>query len=120
VVATCRDPARAAELLELLAHYGKERLTLLRLDVLDEATVTAAAQVVEQRFGRCDLLINSSGVLHIPGELQPGALPQRQRRAAHGAARSRIRPALRRDGVGGVERRVDDVRLPSECHRCVF
>lgn len=74
MVATCRDPARAAELLELLAHYGKERLTLLRLDVLDEATITAAAQVVEQRFGRCDLLINSSGVLHIPGELQPGAL----------------------------------------------
>ena len=61
------------ELQELLAHYGKERLTILRLDVLDEASIEAAADVVEQRFGRCDLLINASGVLHIPGELQPGA-----------------------------------------------
>ena len=75
VVATCRTPASAVELQELLAHYGKERLTILRLDVLDEASIEAAADVVEQRFGRCDLLINASGVLHIPGELQPGARP---------------------------------------------
>ena len=73
MVATCRNPVGAVELQELLAHYGKERLTILRLDVLDEATIAAAAEVVEQRFGRCDLLINASGVLHIPGELQPGA-----------------------------------------------
>ena len=76
------------ELQELLAHYGKERLTILRLDVLDEASIEAAADVVEQRFGRCDLLINASGVLHIPGELQPGA-------RALGRARSSVRACLR-------------------------
>ena len=76
------------ELQELLAHYGKERLTILRLDVLDEASIEAAADVVEQRFGRCDLLINASGVLHIPGELQPGA-------RALGRARSSVRACPR-------------------------
>jgi NAD(P)-dependent dehydrogenase (short-subunit alcohol dehydrogenase family) len=73
VVATCREPGTASELQELLTHYGPSRLTLLRLDVTDEASVTAAAKAVAARFGRCDLLLNVAGVLHIPGELQPGA-----------------------------------------------
>jgi NAD(P)-dependent dehydrogenase (short-subunit alcohol dehydrogenase family) len=72
-VATCREPAAASELQELLTHYGPSRLTLLRVDVTDEASVAAAAKAVAARFGRCDLLLNVAGVLHIPGELQPGA-----------------------------------------------
>ena len=114
VVATCRTPASAVELQELLAHYGKERLTILRLDVLDEASIEAAADVVEQRFGRCDLLINASGVLHIPGELQPGA---RAPLARVGVCARGSRGVARRDCARCADGGLDDVRVPRERHR---
>ena len=70
VVATCRNPALATELQALQSVHG-QRLLILRLDVTDEESILAAARAVSDRMGRLDLLVNSSGVLHVPGKLAP-------------------------------------------------
>ena len=67
---------------------------ILRLDVTDETSIAAAATAVSQRFGRCDLLINTSGVLHVPGELQPGAHARARCFGAPHATLTRGRVAL--------------------------
>ncbi|XP_026209846.1 SDR family oxidoreductase [Anabas testudineus] len=67
VIATCRNPDRAAELRGLAGdHPG--RLTVLRLDVNREEDVCAAAERVKETFGGVDLLVNSSAVLHPSGK----------------------------------------------------
>jgi NAD(P)-dependent dehydrogenase (short-subunit alcohol dehydrogenase family) len=66
--ATCRDPAGAEEL-QALAR-GDERLVPLRLDLLDEDSIRAAAAEVRAQSGRVDLLINCAGLLH-EGDIKP-------------------------------------------------
>jgi NAD(P)-dependent dehydrogenase (short-subunit alcohol dehydrogenase family) len=66
VVATCRNPDRCEGLQELAARH-RGRLTLLPLDVTDTASVAAAAAAVGQRQAAVHLLLNCSGVLHLPG-----------------------------------------------------
>ncbi|CAI5527952.1 unnamed protein product, partial [Closterium sp. Naga37s-1] len=70
VIATCRNPAAAAALQELQSISG-DRLTVLPLDVTDEATIEEAAQHVSATWGRLNLLINASGLLHLPGAMKP-------------------------------------------------
>jgi len=70
VFACCRNPSDSEGLQALKAAHGA-RLTLLSLDVLDEASIDEAAQLVAHRCGVVHLLVNASGVLHIPGQLQP-------------------------------------------------
>ncbi len=68
VVATCRAPAAAAELLALAEDpRSAERLTVLQLDVTDEASIAAAAEAVGARLGDLDQVIHVAGVLHGPG-----------------------------------------------------
>jgi NAD(P)-dependent dehydrogenase (short-subunit alcohol dehydrogenase family) len=69
VFATCRSPDSAAQLNAL--HSSAESLHVLRLDVLDEASIAASAQEVSRIAGRLDLLINCAGVLHQEGRLWP-------------------------------------------------
>ncbi len=59
VVAACRVPDRATELRELL---GSGRGTMVRLDVADAASVTAAAVSIGRDLDAVDLLINAAGV----------------------------------------------------------
>jgi NAD(P)-dependent dehydrogenase (short-subunit alcohol dehydrogenase family) len=63
VVATCRFPEGAGELSTLSADTG-DRLTVLPLDVTDEASVAAAAAVVMGALSRLHLVVNCAGVLH--------------------------------------------------------
>ena len=63
VVATCRRPDDATELQAVAADSGG-RVTLLRLDVTDDASIEAAAAAVADAHGRADLVLNASGVLH--------------------------------------------------------
>ncbi|CAI7797614.1 unnamed protein product [Closterium sp. NIES-54] len=72
VIATCRNPAAAAALQELQSRSG-DRLTVLPLDVTDEATIEEAARHVSATWGHLNLLINASGLLHMPGAMKPGA-----------------------------------------------
>uniref|UniRef100_A0A3B3ZFW6 Uncharacterized protein n=1 Tax=Periophthalmus magnuspinnatus TaxID=409849 RepID=A0A3B3ZFW6_9GOBI len=67
VIATCRNPDGASELKALSAvHAG--RVTLLGLDVDQEQDIRSVSEVVSQRFGRLDLLVNSSALLHPSGK----------------------------------------------------
>lgn len=67
VIATCRNPNGAAELREITAQHPG-RVTLLGLDVNREEDIRAAADVVKKDFGRLDLLVNSSALLHPSGK----------------------------------------------------
>ncbi|GJM95190.1 hypothetical protein PR202_ga11898 [Eleusine coracana subsp. coracana] len=91
VVATCRAPDSATELLKLKEEHAPGRLTVLPLDVTDESTIEvcnykgklmsnapclvlpsqAAATTIGESHGSLDLLINASGILSIPNMLQP-------------------------------------------------
>lgn len=65
VVATCRTPDSAGELARLAAAAAG-RLTVLPLDVADEAAVMAAAQAAARTVPRLHLVVNCAGVLHDP------------------------------------------------------
>ena len=69
VFATCRDPETSPELEALSLAWSK--LRVLRLDVLDEDTVSAASEEVKAQTPRVDLLINCAGVLHEEGRVWP-------------------------------------------------
>jgi len=71
VFATCRHPDEADDL-QAMKPDDPERLTVLRLDVTDEASIDASARTVQSREGGLDLLINNAGVN--PGGERPGNL----------------------------------------------
>ncbi|GAA3129209.1 hypothetical protein GCM10010521_14320 [Streptomyces rameus] len=71
VHACVREPARAEE---LLRRARAEDLTLdvPRLDVTDDASVTAAVTAVTDRHGPVDVLVNNAGIDHTgPAETMP-------------------------------------------------
>jgi NAD(P)-dependent dehydrogenase (short-subunit alcohol dehydrogenase family) len=71
VIATCRSPAGAHTLATLVSSAGG-RLTVLPLDVTDEASVTAAAQAAAQTVPCLHLIVNCAGVLHdVTSNLRP-------------------------------------------------
>ncbi|XP_061601065.1 C-signal [Cololabis saira] len=67
VVATCRNPDGAAELRGLVGQHPG-RVTVLQLDVNREEDIRGAADQVKQTFGRLDLIVNSSAMLHPSGK----------------------------------------------------
>uniref|UniRef100_H3CPR8 Zgc:65997 n=1 Tax=Tetraodon nigroviridis TaxID=99883 RepID=H3CPR8_TETNG len=67
VIATCRNPDRAFDL-RGLAEQHPGRMTVLKLDVNREEDIGAAADRVKESFGRLDLIINSSAMLHPSGK----------------------------------------------------
>jgi protochlorophyllide reductase len=75
VVLACRSPQKAAaaraQLLEDLARTAMAQgaLDCLTLDLADLASVAAAADTLEKRYGRLDLLINNAGVMAPPRTL---------------------------------------------------
>lgn len=72
VIATCRNPAEqgAHSLLDLQREYG-HRLQILRLDTWEVESINEAVASVQQTFSHINLLLNVSGVLHIPGLMSP-------------------------------------------------
>lgn len=67
VIATCRNPEGAAEL-RRVADQHPGRLTVLKLDVNREEDIRSAAEHVRGSFGRLDLIVNSSAMLHPSGK----------------------------------------------------
>eukprot|EP00752_Nemacystus_decipiens_P003183 g2945.t1 len=79
VVAACRDPSSAADLLALGTKAGNEdRLDVVKMDIEDQTSLEAAAEHVKSAHGRVDLLFNVAGVLG-DGKDTPG--PERSLRA---------------------------------------
>ena len=56
VVATVRDHSNDGALLA-----GVDNLSVLSLDLLDEASINAAVETTRERFGRIDTLVNNAG-----------------------------------------------------------
>lgn len=67
VIATCRNPDRAVDL-RALAEQHSSRITVLKLDVNREEDIGGAADRVRESFGRLDLIVNSSAILHPSGK----------------------------------------------------
>lgn len=67
VIATCRNPDAAHQLSALSAQHAG-RMTVLRLDVNREEDIKTAAESVKSAFGKVDLIINSSAMLHPSGK----------------------------------------------------
>lgn len=63
VFATCRSPVHAADLATLAAAAGG-RLTVLPLEVTNEASIAAAAAATAHKVSRLHLVVNCAGVLH--------------------------------------------------------
>jgi NAD(P)-dependent dehydrogenase (short-subunit alcohol dehydrogenase family) len=59
VVATARDPSRAAELQKAAAHPN---LSVQRLDVTDQGSINAAVAATVAEHGRVDVLVNNAGI----------------------------------------------------------
>jgi NAD(P)-dependent dehydrogenase (short-subunit alcohol dehydrogenase family) len=74
VLATCRSPTDAAELAALV-DTAAGRLTILPLDVTDEASIAAAAAATAHSVARLHLVVNCAGVLH---EATCGVQPEKR------------------------------------------
>ncbi|MFI0352923.1 SDR family NAD(P)-dependent oxidoreductase [Actinomadura sp. 9N407] len=61
VLVGARDPRRGEEAAAELRAAGGD-VHAVTLDVSDQATARAAARLVEERFGRLDVLINNAGI----------------------------------------------------------
>ncbi|GLY76049.1 SDR family oxidoreductase [Actinoallomurus iriomotensis] len=61
VLIGARDPQRGEEAAAALREAGGD-VHAVTLDVTDPATVQAAAELVEERFGHLDVLINNAGI----------------------------------------------------------
>jgi len=70
VIATCRNPGRAAELNAIAARH--ENVTVERMDVIDYAGVDALA--AKYRGTPIDVLLNNAALLGDPGEQSLGQL----------------------------------------------
>ncbi|CAI7800816.1 unnamed protein product [Closterium sp. NIES-53] len=59
VIATCRDPM-GAQHLDALHDQSGGRLDVMQLDVTKEDTIEAVAAAVRQKYGKLDLLLNTT------------------------------------------------------------
>src|SRR5438105_2124019 len=62
VIIGARDAGRAAAAIADLAAQGLAAQSLT-IDLIDHASITAAAQVIEAQYGRLDILVNNAGVV---------------------------------------------------------
>jgi NAD(P)-dependent dehydrogenase (short-subunit alcohol dehydrogenase family) len=64
VIATCRNPSDATELQALRVTY-KDKLHILFIDLFNEKSIASASHVIKEQYGRLDVMINCSAVLHL-------------------------------------------------------
>ncbi|NJL01916.1 MAG: SDR family NAD(P)-dependent oxidoreductase [Spirulinaceae cyanobacterium SM2_1_0] len=69
VIATCRQPQQAIAL-QNLTKTEPSRLTLLPLDITDEAQIAASCEKIQQDCPKLHCVINCVGLLHAAG-IQP-------------------------------------------------
>jgi NAD(P)-dependent dehydrogenase (short-subunit alcohol dehydrogenase family) len=76
VLVGARDRERGAAAVDDLRGGGADA-HLLQVDVTDEASVTAAAAAVTDRFGRLDILVNNAGISDPEARTPPSTTPLR-------------------------------------------
>lgn len=62
------EPKAQTAVEELLSEVPGATVTPIALDVTDDASISAAAQTVSDKYGHLDILINNAGVGQVPGE----------------------------------------------------
>jgi NAD(P)-dependent dehydrogenase (short-subunit alcohol dehydrogenase family) len=72
VLVGARNAERGRQAVRQLELAGLGDLHFLEIDVSRQATITAAAQRIEDRYGRLDILMNNAGV-NLRGDGLPGA-----------------------------------------------
>ncbi len=75
VIIGARTQQRGEEAAAQLRDEGGD-VTAVVLDVTDQASVEAAAEAVEERYGRLDALVNNAGISNQPGADFAGQLPR--------------------------------------------
>ncbi|XP_057812211.1 uncharacterized protein LOC131026361 [Salvia miltiorrhiza] len=81
VVATCRNPSKATELLDLKNKFA-ERLDIHKLDLTIDSTIEETAKSVRDKYGYLNLLVNASGILTVPNVMQPETTLNKVERAS--------------------------------------
>ena len=72
VLLGARNEERGQQAVQQLQHAGLDDVHFIEIDVTRQDTVTAAAQAIEARYGRLDVLMNNAGV-NLRGDGLPGA-----------------------------------------------
>jgi NAD(P)-dependent dehydrogenase (short-subunit alcohol dehydrogenase family) len=72
VLLGARNVERGQQAVRQLEQAGLSDVHFIEIDVTRQDTVTAAAQQIENRFGRLDILLNNAGV-NLHGDGLPGA-----------------------------------------------
>jgi len=70
VLVAARDAARGREAERALRAEGADA-RFVPLDVIDEASVAAAAELVEREYGQLDVLVNNAGIVRADGSALP-------------------------------------------------
>jgi NAD(P)-dependent dehydrogenase (short-subunit alcohol dehydrogenase family) len=72
VLLGARDAERGQQAVQRFGQAGLSDIHFIELDVTRQDTVAAAAQQIESRYGRLDILMNNAGV-NLRGDALPGA-----------------------------------------------
>ena len=72
VLLGARDVGRGQQAVQQLALAGLDDVYVIEIDVTKQETISAAARVIEERYGRLDVLLNNAGV-NLRGDGLPGA-----------------------------------------------
>ncbi|MBC6461693.1 SDR family oxidoreductase [Actinomadura sp. HBU206391] len=82
VLAGARSAERGAAAVTALRAEGADA-HVLRLDVTDEASVTAAAKLIEGEHGRLDILVNNAGIAYSGGWFTAAETPVSEMRGVY-------------------------------------
>ncbi|MGA9671565.1 MAG: SDR family oxidoreductase [Terracidiphilus sp.] len=72
VLLSARNVERGQDAVRKLGDAGLSDVHFIEIDVTKRETITAAAQIIESRYGRLDILVNNAGV-NVRGDGLPGA-----------------------------------------------
>ena len=73
VLLGARNAERGGQAVRRLGQAGLGDVHFIEIDVTRQDTITAAAQQIESRYGRLDILLNNAGV-NLRGDGLPGAV----------------------------------------------
>jgi NAD(P)-dependent dehydrogenase (short-subunit alcohol dehydrogenase family) len=108
VLLGARNAERGKEAVRKLEQTGLSDIHFLEIDATRQDTLSAAAQAIEDRYGRLDILMNNAGINlrgdGLPGEVDPTIVQKVMDTNFIGALRvvQTMLPLLRRSAAGRI------------------